>query len=149
MPRAVKGNNFDSITEQGKMMEYKDILIVDDSATSRMIIKRCFEIAGFHEAQYHEAEDGLKAVGLLQDTKVDLILSDLKMPKMDGNTFIKKLKMREVTKDIPVVVISSMGNDVSENQLLTSGVKAIIRKPLSPAKVVRVFGGKDDDENSF
>ena len=121
-------------------MECKSILIVDDSATSRFIIRRCFEIAGFLSAQYYEAEDALKARSFLQGNTVDLILSDLKMPKMDGKTFIKKLKMREATKDIPIVVISSMGNNVTESQLLEAGVKAIIRKPLSPAKVVKALG---------
>jgi CheY-like chemotaxis protein len=120
-------------------MNFKRILIVDDSATSRMIIRRCFEIAGLHDSQYHEAEDGLNAVSFLAENRVDLILSDLKMPKMDGNTFIKKLKMRDGTKWIPVVVISSMGNDITEGQLLEAGVKAIIRKPLSPEKVVETL----------
>jgi CheY-like chemotaxis protein len=126
--------------EGGERMGYRNILIVDDSATSRMIIRRCFEIAGFHDARYYEAEDGLRAVSFLQKNKVDLILSDLKMPKMDGNTFIKKLKMRERTRGIPVVVISSMGNDVTEVQLLEAGVKAIIRKPISPKKVAEALG---------
>ncbi|NOY07360.1 MAG: response regulator [Spirochaetes bacterium] len=120
-------------------MKYKKILIVDDSATSRMIIKRCFEIAGFYDSEYYEAEDGLKAVSFLRRNKVDLILSDLKMPKMDGNTFIQKLNVTETTKHIPVVVISSMGSDLTEEQLLKKGVKAIIRKPLSPEKVVNAL----------
>ncbi len=124
-------------------MNYRKILIVDDSATSRMIIKRCFEIAGFVNSQYFEVEDGLKAVSFLRDNTVDLILSDLKMPKMDGNTLIRKLKLREPTRDIPVVVITSMGNDVSEVQLRKAGVKAIVRKPISPEKVVNALGGKE------
>ncbi len=121
-------------------MKFKEVLIVDDSATSRMIIKRCFDIAGYHDLVYHEAEDGLKAITFLEDHEVDLVLTDLKMPKMDGNTFLKKMRRKEKTKDIPVIVISSMGNDVLESQLLGSGVQAIIRKPLSPAKVVDVVG---------
>lgn len=121
-------------------MDVKTILIVDDSATSRMIIKRCFDIAGFHDITYHEAEDGVKAMSFLDKNKVDLVLTDLKMPKMDGNTFLKKLRAKDETKELPVIVISSMGNDVLESQLLESGVMAIIRKPLSPAKVLEVFG---------
>ncbi len=121
-------------------MKYRKILIVDDSATSRMIIKRCFEIAGFYDSEYYEAEDGLKAISFLHRNKVDLILSDLKMPKMDGNTFIQKLNVTETTKHIPVVIISSMGSDLTEEQLLNKGVKAIIRKPLSPEKVVNALG---------
>ena len=121
-------------------MEYKSILIVDDSATSRMIIKRCFEIAGFYESSFHEVEDGIKAVGFLENNSVDLILSDLNMPRMDGKTFIKKLRKKKNMQDIPVVVISSMGNDVREEELLSDGVKAIIEKPLTPEKVVEAFG---------
>lgn len=124
-------------------MDFKDVLIVDDSATSRMIIKRCFDIAGFHELKFHEAEDGLKAITFLDGNKVDLVVTDLKMPKMDGNTFLKKLRLREEGKSMPVIVISSMGNDVLESQLLEAGVKAIIRKPLSPIKLLEVLGDPD------
>ena len=130
----VKGN-------QGREeMQYKKILIVDDSATSRMIMRRCFEIAGFRDSQYYEAENGLEAISFLQDHIVDLILSDLKMPKMDGTTLIKKLKTMDATRCIPVVVISSMGDDVLESQLYETGVKGVIRKPLSPEKVMATLG---------
>ena len=124
-------------------MEYEKILIVDDSATSRMIIKRCFEIAGYTDCQYDEAGDGLEAASYLMNHKVDLILSDLRMPKMDGNAFIRKLKVRDATKDIPIVVISSMGNGISESQLLEAGVKAVIRKPISPEKVLNALGAAE------
>jgi two-component system chemotaxis response regulator CheY len=122
-------------------MGFAKILIVDDSATSRMIIKRCFEIAGFRDAQYFEAEDGVVAISFLKTNRVDLVLSDLRMPKMDGATFIRKLKMSDETKSIPIVVISSMSNDALEAQLLQSGVKAVIQKPISPAKVAAAVGG--------
>ncbi|TFG59264.1 MAG: response regulator [Spirochaetales bacterium] len=121
-------------------MNFKDVLIVDDSATSRMIIKRCFDIAGFHDLRYHEAEDGLKAISKLDERSVDLVVTDLKMPKMDGNTFLKKLRLREEGKAMPVIIISSMGNDVLESQFLEAGVMAIIRKPLSPSKLLEVLG---------
>lgn len=121
-------------------MDYEKILIVDDSATSRMIIKRCFEIAGFTNSHFYEAENGVNAVSFLRGNGVNLILSDLRMPKMDGNTFIRKLKIMEETKRIPVVVISSMGNDVTEGQLHEAGVMAVIRKPISPEKVLKALG---------
>jgi len=120
-------------------MSLQDILIVDDSATSRMIIKRCFEIAGYPDATYHEAEDGLHALHVLAEKKVDLILSDLRMPKMDGRTFIRKLRISEKTKDIPVIVISSMGSEVTEADLRRCGAQGIIRKPISPAHVTEVM----------
>lgn len=121
-------------------MEIKRILIVDDSKTSRMITKRCLEIAGYLDVEFIEAEDGVRAVTLLHQHDIDVILSDLKMPKMDGATFIRKLKMNETTSHIPVVVISSMGNDVTEQQLEELGVLAVIRKPLNPEKIIDVMG---------
>lgn len=123
-------------------MDFDRVLIVDDSATSRMIIRRCCEIAGMVRAEFLEAEDGLRALSVLQEQTVDLILSDLRMPKMDGGTFIRKLGMKEDTRDIPVVVVSSIGNDAMERLLLATGsVRGIIKKPISPEKVVEVVGG--------
>lgn len=117
-------------------MKYQKILITDDSATSRMIIKRCIEMAGFFDIDYLEAEDGLQGLTILDTEKVDLIITDLKMPKMDGKTFIRKLKSNDGTKDIPVVVISSLDNSVLEERLKREGVLSVIGKPLSPAKVL-------------
>jgi CheY-like chemotaxis protein len=118
---------------------YSTILVVDDSATSRMIIKKCFQMAGLEDSSFLEAEDGLKAAAMLQDQKVDLILTDLKMPKMDGVTFIKKLRVWPTTKDTPVIVISSMGSDVSEVDLKAHGVICVLKKPLSPESVARAL----------
>ena len=117
-------------------MAYNKILIVDDSATSRMIIRRCFQIAGYREIKFSEAEDGLKALSILEDSEFDLIVSDLKMPKMDGQTFIKKLRMMPKTINTPVIVISSIGNEGTEESLREYKVSSIIQKPLSPAKVI-------------
>ena len=134
-------------------MSLEKILIVDDSSTSRMIVKRCLEIAGLRFIECFEAEDGLKALTILKGTKTDLVLSDLKMPKMDGATFIRKLRLGKETKHLPVIIISSMGNDVTESELLAEGAQAIIRKPVSPGKILEaleaIFGGSifaDDDE---
>ena len=96
---------------------------------------------GYADSEYHEAEDGLAAISFLEQERVDLILSDLKMPKMDGYTFIKKLKLKDKTKDIPVIVISSMGNDITQTQLIKAGANAIIMKPLSLDKISDVLEG--------
>jgi CheY-like chemotaxis protein len=117
-------------------MEFSRILIVDDSATSRMIIKRCFQIAGYGDIQYLEAEDGLAALSLLQKERVDLVVSDIKMPKMDGTTLVRKLRLNKEIGTIPVVIISSVGNEALEEQLRESSVIAIIKKPVSPAKIL-------------
>ncbi|MBN2657252.1 MAG: response regulator [Spirochaetales bacterium] len=130
-------------------MAYEKIMIVDDSATSRMIIRRCFHIAGYEKSEYTEAEDGLAALHLLKDNPVDLIVSDLNMPRMDGTTFIRRLKMKEGASRIPVIVISSMGNDAVREELEGTGVLAVIRKPLSPAKILEALGEGEGDGDEF
>lgn len=119
----------------------RNILIVDDSKTARMIIKRCLEIAGYTDITYFEADDGTSALKSLEENSVDIIFTDLKMPNMDGKTFVQKLKSNESTKQIPVVVITSMGNAFIRDQLLTSGACSIIQKPISPIKVREALGG--------
>jgi two-component system, chemotaxis family, chemotaxis protein CheY len=119
----------------------KNILIVDDSDTSRMIIKNCFIIAGYNKYNYHEARDALRAVDIINKEKIDLIITDLIMPKMDGKTFIKKIKIKSLTNNIPVIVISSMADNIIEKELIDIGATAIIKKPLSPEKVYEVMKG--------
>lgn len=121
-------------------MKLEKIMIVDDSATSRMIIKRCFQMAGYQDSTYIEAEDGLKAMSNLNRTEVDLVVTDLNMPKMDGTTFIKKLRLMEKTQNLPVLVISSMGNERLETELANKGVMGILRKPMTPEKVTELLG---------
>lgn len=120
----------------GDLMKYKRILVIDDSATSRMIIKRCFEIAGLRDSEYIEVEDGLKAIRYFEEGSVDLIVTDLKMPKMDGGTLIQKLRSTKDVASVPILVISSMGGDAVDKELLEIGAQAVIRKPVSPEKIM-------------
>lgn len=122
-------------------MAVKRILVVDDSNTSRMIIKRCFTMAGAQDSEFLEAEDGLDALSVLEKEPVDLVVSDIKMPKMDGTTFIKKLRSHEKTREIKVLVISSLGNEALEQELQGYNIEGILKKPLSPEKVADYLEG--------
>lgn len=130
-------------------MSYDKIMIVDDSSTSRMIIKRCFFIAGYENSEYFEAEDGLAALSLLKNQEMDLIVSDLNMPRMDGSTFIRRLRMKEDVSHIPVMVISSIGNDKVKEELIGSNLLAVLKKPLSPAKIIEALGSGEVDDDEF
>lgn len=113
----------------------RSILIVDDSETSRMIIRKCLTMTGDEDATFFEADDGIRALAVLADHGIDLVVTDLNMPRMDGVTLVRKLRKGERSKAIEVVVISSMGSDHLDQELRDLGVSAIIRKPLTPAKV--------------
>ena len=123
----------------------RTILIVDDSETSRMIIKKCFTMTGDEDSTFLEAGDGIQALARLSNILVDLVVTDLNMPRMDGVTLLRKLRKGERTKALPVMVISSMGNDHLDQELRDLNVTAIIRKPLTPFKVRQAYGPAQDE----
>lgn len=115
------------------MSQISSILIVDDSETARMIIRKCLEIIGFQGVKYNEADNGREALNIMKKTDVNLIFTDFNMPVMDGGVFLKWVKGSHKFKDTPVVVITSAGNPAREQQLKQDGAFAVIKKPVSPA----------------
>jgi len=118
----------------------KTILIVDDSGTARMMVRKCLEIVGHFDVTFLEAGNGKEALAQLKKKPVDLVATDLYMPVMDGETLLKWIKGSPKTHDIPVVVISSAGNPAKEAQVLNLGAFAVIRKPISPESVNESIG---------
>lgn len=123
-------------------MRYDKLLIVDDSPTSRMIIQRCVEMAGIETSRVLFAENGIDALAVLGDNPdVDLIVSDINMPKMGGDTFIRVLADRKDGRKRKIVVTSSVADSSVENDLRALGVSAIVKKPVSPEKMAQALGG--------
>lgn len=110
----------------------KRIIIADDSTTARMFIKRCLQIIGLGEVEIIEAEHGKEALAAAKAQEVDLLLTDLNMPVMDGETLIKWVKASPKLGDLPVIVITSAGNPAKEAQLLALGAHRVLNKPVSP-----------------
>ncbi len=112
-----------------------NILIADDSGTARMFIRQCLEISGQDDAQYLEAKDGQEALQLLKENSVDLIVTDLNMPVIDGRELLKRVVASPKLNSIPVLVITSSGNEARRQELLELGAKAVLRKPVNPATI--------------
>lgn len=110
-----------------------NVLIVDDSATARMLVRRCLTICGYRAEQTFEAEHGRAALDQLKAESVDLVISDLNMPVMDGRTLLRFMRSSPRLNAIPVIVVSSLVNEAAEQELRSMGAAAVIRKPLSPA----------------
>jgi two-component system chemotaxis response regulator CheY len=111
------------------------IIIVDDSTTARLIVRRCLEIAGCSDAEFIEAENGKEALALLKEHKVDFVISDLNMPVMDGEMLLKWMKASPKLNEIPLVILSSAINAAKDRVLLDMGAFAVMSKPISPAKI--------------
>lgn len=117
------------------MGEKMRIAIVDDSGTARMFIRRCLEIAGFREAEIIEAANGRDALEQIRQNPVDLLLTDLTMPVMDGLTLLKWIKGNPKLVELPVLVVTSAGNPARERELLDLGALGVVNKPVSPARL--------------
>ncbi|MBQ4283141.1 MAG: EAL domain-containing protein [Lachnospira sp.] len=109
----------------------KSVLVVDDEAINRQLIKK---ILG-NKYSILEAEDGVDAMRVLKNNKVDMILLDLVMPNMNGVDLLKSLKSRVEYKDIPVVVVSADNDPESQIELMELGCSDYIIKPLIPEVV--------------
>jgi two-component system chemotaxis response regulator CheY len=110
-------------------------LIVDDSSVMRKIVERCLRQAGIEFVAVLEAGNGKEALARLQSHTVDLILSDINMPDMDGLQFVEALASLPAAKNIPVVMITTEASESSVLKALSSGARGYIRKPFTPDEV--------------
>ncbi|NMC74085.1 MAG: response regulator [Geobacteraceae bacterium] len=116
-----------------------NVLIVDDSSTMRKIISRSLRQAGLPVDDIYEAGDGIEGLSALGDKKVDLILSDINMPNMDGLEFIKQVRANGNT--VPIVMITTEGGEDIIKEALSSGASASIKKPFTPDQLNEKLGG--------
>lgn len=113
----------------------KHILIVDDSKTVRNLVAFIMKKEGFRVTTAEDGLDGLEK--LYAADQVDLIVSDVNMPRMDGFTFIKNVREQEMYRDIPIIVLSTEGQDKDIQTGLTLGANLYMVKPAQPEKMVR------------
>lgn len=111
------------------------ILIVDDSATTRGVIKRTIKLAGVPAGELLEAANGKAALEIMAQRQVDLVLADLNMPEMGGVEMTHLMRADEKLKDIPVVVISAEPNVHKLEELKKDNIRGYIRKPFTPEGV--------------
>jgi len=112
-------------------MAYR-ILIVDDSPVMRSFVRRVIDLSGFDVATCLEASDGGEALRILARDWVDAILTDINMPQMDGEAFIRALAGDEMLSTIPVLVVSTDATEQRISRLLSLGARGYVTKPFLP-----------------
>jgi two-component system chemotaxis response regulator CheY len=126
-----------------------NVLIVDDSKSVRSVIKKIIAISGFQVGNCYEAVNGKQALEILSKEWVDIILSDLNMPEMNGLEMLAAIKADRDLQEIPVIIISTEGSDEKIKSVLEMGAKQFIKKPFSPEYVRKVLYeviGMEDEE---
>ena len=110
-------------------------LIVDDSSVMRKIVERALRQAGLELMVVHEAGSGAEGVDLLRAEQVDLILSDINMPLMDGLEFLRQLRAQNLAPGVPVVMITTESSEEHVKQAILAGAQGYIRKPFTAEQV--------------
>jgi two-component system chemotaxis response regulator CheY len=110
-------------------------LIVDDSSVMRKIVERALRQAGLDGLVVHEAGSGTEGLDVLRSKEVDLILSDINMPSMDGLEFVRQIKAQNLAAGVPVVMITTESSEEHVKQAIQAGARGYIRKPFTAEQV--------------
>ncbi len=110
-------------------------LIVDDSSVMRKIVERMLRQAGLESLLVHEASSGVEGLEVLAVKPVDLILSDINMPLMDGLEFLRQIRARNLAPGVPVVMITTESSEEHVKQAIQAGARGYIRKPFTAEQV--------------
>lgn len=123
------------------------ILIVDDSASMRRVIKKFLLNNKF--SRLFEAGNGKEALDIIQAQSVDLIISDLNMPAMDGLALLEQVKKNPDTADIPFIILTVEAIQKTMNTAISMNVDSYIVKPVEENvfidELIRVIRSKDQD----
>ena len=110
-------------------------LIVDDSSVMRKIVERSLRQAGLDPLVVNEAGSGAEGLELLRTREVDLILSDINMPIMDGLEFLRQVRAQNLAPGVPVVMITTESSEEHVKQAIQNGAQGYIRKPFTSEQV--------------
>lgn len=114
----------------------KHILVVEDDCEMRELICEFLEARGFRLSPFRSASCALEAICMMtkgDGDRFDLVISDINMPQMDGFEFLRLSK--SVIPSLPVIMITSFGNQATEHAALSEGAAAYLNKPFSLSKL--------------
>ncbi len=109
-------------------------LIIEDSPTMRQLIR--FALNRIPGAEVVEASDGVDGLKKLSSNQVDLILTDINMPIMDGLKLVSLVRSNEAYKDVPIVIITTEGAKEDKERAMALGANAYITKPIQSAALL-------------
>ena len=118
-----------------------EILVVDDSAAIRKILQRVLRQTGMAIGTIHEAGDGQEALERLRKQRIDLVLSDINMPMMDGLQLLASLRASPEWRTIPVLMITTEGGETKVAEAVKLGASGYVRKPFTADQIKEKLTG--------
>lgn len=110
----------------------KTIMVVDDSISIRQVVGISLRQAGYEVIEACDGNDALVRLNSLAGQKINLIISDVNMPNMDGITFVRELKTRPAYKFTPVLMLTTESQEEKKEQGKAAGARAWMVKPFKP-----------------
>lgn len=107
-----------------------EILVVDDSKVMREMLIAC--LRGQDDLAFAQASSGLEAIEQLSLRSFDLVLLDLNMPDIGGIEVLEFIRSQDRLRAIPILVVTTRGDDVSRERALTAGATRYLTKPFTP-----------------
>lgn len=117
-----------------------NVLIIDDSPAMRKFIRRVLTLSGVEIGECLDAGDGQEALNVLQANWVDIVLTDINMPNMNGEQFMEKMAGDPLLSSIPVLVVSTDRSDARMKRMLGLGARDYLTKPFLPEDLGGVLG---------
>ncbi|MDF1579773.1 MAG: response regulator [Desulfuromonadales bacterium] len=113
----------------------KKVMTVDDSSVVRQILKKTLSAAGY---EVLEAVDGQDALNKLSTSPVDMVVTDLNMPNMDGVELIKSLRRQPGNRFLPIVMLTTESQQQIKEEGKKAGASGWIVKPFRPEQLLAV-----------
>ena len=110
-----------------------NLLVIDDSKTTRKFLTFVLKEGGYNVIA---AENGIEALELLSSIDVDMIITDLNMPQMDGLEFIRTIRENDAYQKMPILLVTTEGEERGEKQGEKAGATAYLEKPLEPESLL-------------
>lgn len=113
----------------------KAVLTVDDSPSIRQMVKLVLGQAGF---EVHEAADGIEGLEKAKSKPVQMIVTDLNMPRMDGITLVRELRKLPTYKGVPIILLTTESDESFKKQAKEAGATGWITKPFKQEQLIAV-----------
>lgn len=108
-----------------------NILVVDDSAVMRSMIKKTIVNSGVEVGEIHEAANGQEGLDVLEQEWLDILFIDVNMPVMDGMEMLERVRSKPETRDIPVLIVSTESNE-ERIKIISENRAGFVHKPFTP-----------------
>jgi two-component system chemotaxis response regulator CheY len=119
------------------MSDSVEILVVDDSKVMREMIVAC--LRGEPGLRFTHAASGLEAIERLSLGRFDAVFLDLNMPDIGGYEVLEFVRSQDVMRDVPIIIVTTRGDDSSRDRALNAGATRFMTKPFEPAEILAVL----------